>query len=141
MKANDLRIGNYVNVPREDQSPFRIDAFESLSVKFIKVAMIHPEYVESMHPLTWYGDDLKPIPLTEEWLLNFGFEKHESLIGFYFKGNLVVERNIIISGFNFRKRINLRESLHLADFDYTHQLQNLYFALTGSELTINQNPT
>lgn len=126
MNANELRIGNFVNVPRADQSPFRIDAFESLSNKFIKVAMIHPEYGENFHPLTWYGNDLNPIPLTEEWLLRFGFEHREFSFD---KGS-----------FFLSKRTGKNEYLYQAHTNrfqvkYVHQLQNLYFAVKGTELT------
>ena len=77
MKASELRIGNYVNVPIKEQCPFRIDAFEYCSEKFIKVAQEVKLNGFEVHPLTWYGGDLQPIPLTEKWLLKFGFEKTE----------------------------------------------------------------
>ena len=32
------------------------------------------------------------------------------------------------------------DSTYLRDIKYVHQLQNLYFALTGEELTIKQKP-
>jgi hypothetical protein len=64
-------------------------------------------------------------PLTEEWLkrCNFNFEK----LGFK---DLSVSYGITSNEFhfyigNYAKKIN-----------YVHQLQNLYFALTGEELTI-----
>lgn len=129
MKANELRIGNWVNVPVKEQSPFRIDAFEHLSDKFIKVAMFHPEYGESVHPLTWYGGDLEPIPLTEEILLKCGFEEDANL----FHNNIALYKNGV-GGFNYNA--NYFEHDNLISVDYLHQLQNLYFALTGEELKI-----
>lgn len=71
MKASELRIGNIVNVPREDQSPFRIDFFEYLYDNDCKVAKRSFIGETEVHPLTWYFIDLKPIPLTEEWLLKW----------------------------------------------------------------------
>jgi hypothetical protein len=127
IQANELRIGNYVNVPREDQSPFRIDAFESLSEKFIKVAMVHPEHGENFHPLTWYGEDLQPIPLTEEWLLKLGFLKY--------KGD---NKDFWLNDFEFAndlKWIFWRGNI-LENIKHVHQLQNLYFALTNKELQL-----
>jgi hypothetical protein len=133
MNANELRIGNFVNVPREDQSPFRIDAFESLSNKFIKVAMIHPEYGENFHPLTWYGNDLKPIPLTEDWLLKFNLTEKES-------GGMVLSDNgwgiLIFKQEDDSYDISARDEYHICKIKYVHQLQNLYFALTSAELTV-----
>lgn len=81
--------------------------------------------------------EIKPIPLTEEWLLKFGFVQGEyklwlsipqikSEIHFdKFRGSLVCQ---IYSSTG---------SLIPKDIKYIHQLQNLYFALTGEELEIN----
>lgn len=88
------------------------------------------------------GDTFRHIPLTEEWLLKFGFEKfiYEPIKGEeekceeYCKGKLSIVdwgRGFIMSNsFNFTLRIELK---------YVHQLQNLYFALTGEELKIQQD--
>jgi hypothetical protein len=129
IKAEELRLGNYVDVPIKDQSPFRIDAFESLSKTFIKVAMIHPIHGENFHPLTWYGDDLKPIPLTEEWLVNFGFEKCKEVNEVHFRK----ENLIFILDYNFISFFNVKLP---NEIKYVHQLQNFYFALFAQELTL-----
>ena len=125
MKANELRIGNYVNVPTKEQCPFRIDAFEYCSEQFIKVAQEIEISGTQIHPLTWYGGDLEPIPLTEEWLLKFGFERLGSG-RFDFK----TFTYYLHDGSFYNK------TSRLCTIKYVHQLQNLYFALTGEELTI-----
>jgi hypothetical protein len=80
--------------------------------------------------------DTNPIPLTEEWLLKFGFDYYKSnnsyqldtKLGFSIWGR-------IISGFNV-----YYESDEIGEtFKYVHQLQNLIFALTGNELTMQNN--
>lgn len=128
MKANELRIGNYVNVPIPEQCPFRIDDFECLSYEFIKVAQKQIINGKEVHPFTWYGDDLQPISLTEEWLLKFGFEK----VGFQFIKDgieLFPIRDLYYRG-NFPIK---------SDIKYVNQLQNLYFALTGEELKLKED--
>lgn len=71
----------------------------------------------------------KPIPLTEEWLMKFGFE--------IVKGAHQSWRTI---------KINEEKSFDIQFIDgdifysdtrlkHVHQLQNLFFALTGQELT------
>ena len=66
----------------------------------------------------------KPIPLTEEWLLKFGFE-HKLLVWEY--------NNFCITGcFTYGYCLNgyCLDNL-FPRFKYVHQLQNLYFTLTG----------
>jgi hypothetical protein len=78
---------------------------------------------------------LKPIPLTEEWLLKFGFKwKNHSLnndkIRIYsFKGNG-----------DYSAHFTMGSNLIDIELKYVHQLQNLVYALTGKELElINQD--
>src|SRR5574343_1174109 len=111
MKANELRVTNFVS-------------FKNLVIN--PVLMIGYDAVELISPK---GDiteaklaEIFPIPLTEEWLLRFGFE--------FFRG---YERNV----YRLRKMIIVGGELfyyrHIQIF-HVHQLQNLYSALTGEEL-------
>lgn len=67
----------------------------------------------------------KPIELTEEWLLKLGF---------------IIDNGWFKIG--YLKLFPIRDLYYRAivpitkDIKYVHQLQNLYFALTGEELTI-----
>lgn len=85
----------------------------------------------------WFDlENFKPIPLTEKWLKDFGY--------------FIVETNECVEAFkeNFRYSIQqVEENVNwfwcdgetvLTTIKYVHQLQNLYFALTGTELTLNQ---
>lgn len=76
--------------------------------------------------------EYKPIPLTEEWLLKAGFEKdskslfHPQWLTDNLKGYCIYCENIeYVKGCDPRPHIK-----------YIHQIQNLYFSLTGKELTI-----
>lgn len=71
------------------------------------------------------------IPLTEEWLLKFGFKRYEGLQDDLYE----------LDGFwqiqkDFNSNIYTMSDIELYNIKYVHQLQNLYFALTGQELTI-----
>jgi hypothetical protein len=88
------------------------------------------------------GWEIEPIPLTEEWLLKFGFKFRNTnkQYGWY----LEVSKNRVLTWCH-SKEISLDFDLEdydynntLFDFncEYIHRLQNLYFALTGTELTI-----
>ena len=71
---------------------------------------------------------LEPIPLTEEWLLKFGLKQT-----FISKIHL----HFIKGSFHLLKRVNhIQIWYENIDVKYVHQLQNLYFALTNQELTI-----
>lgn len=88
-----------------------------------------------------YSDDeIEPIPLTEEWLERFGFRK-----GHLFDTVLYLSStNWHISSHNGIYQLNYKESPSepwipvCKDMKYVHQLQNLYFALTGEELTLKE---
>ena len=73
----------------------------------------------------------KPIPLTEEWLLKFGFFKHNNAY--------VLEKpneNIMNFKFSIWSDFTYNSSEFPVELKYVHQLQNLYFALTGTHLKL-----
>ena len=123
MKANELRIGNLVNYLIEDN-------FENPS-KWYQETYID---AEDLLILSKKGcDNYQPIPLTEEWLLNFGFDK--ALNGYWYKDYINVKLFDIIEIYLRGDDNNLANDT----LKYVHQLQNLYFALTGEELTYGGN--
>lgn len=136
IKANDLRIGNFV-LDRGNKI-LTIDRFWGNKIECDIKGM--PDKSESgvqvyLHPFTEDIDCLIPIPLTEEWLLKLGFEYRKEILfdGWYSK--LINYNSIRIfkdeNGF-FKYYSSITYIQHV------HQLQNLYFALTGEELTIKE---
>ena len=91
-------------------------------------------YVNTTHlTLLLYGieNEFKLIPLTEEWLLKFGFEKSMSwTYVIELKGNLKLVYYLGEKGWS----IGFKSYSDFSNLEYVHQLQNLYFALTGEEL-------
>lgn len=79
----------------------------------------------------------KPIPLTEEWLLRFGFEKQEADTDFkYIYRNAQCRVSENNDGFlSYWPEEMWGFSV---DIQYVHQLQNLNFALTGEELKVKE---
>ena len=112
MDAKELRIGNYILFGVINE-PIKITG--GIDEKNTTIQMA------------------KPIPLTEEWLLKFGFVKDGDSDTY----NLCTEEynEMCIEGY-------LQSEMNVMDINVTlkhvHQLQNLYFALTGKELTIKQ---
>jgi hypothetical protein len=124
MKANELRIGNIVLNDR---------------VENIIVAIAEPLNIVGLR--TPQGnlinadiELIKPIPLTEEWLLKFGFElltdKKEG-----YKNTSYSHGKIPILLYWDGSRLSTT-FWQGNEMRFVHQLQNLIFALTGTELTI-----
>lgn len=85
-------------------------------------------------------EDISPIPLTKEWLLKFGF-KRPSPNSPMWEINKAGEGMVKINYLYFTEYDHVTHKVYqttcsLVCFRYVHQLQNLYFALTGEELEI-----
>lgn len=127
INASELRIGNYLE--RMDGSIFQVNCDD---FSLIEKTPIKPY----------------PIPLTEEWLLNFGFSKHTkrwslSVGGELFDYHILDVQNEFPplwhcknEGYTISGQVRNTRQSHFVK--YVHQLQNLYFALTGTELTLTQ---
>lgn len=77
----------------------------------------------------------EPIPLTEEWLLKFGWVldfENQNIKSFMHKTLDIDKINCVISNNFFYW--NCWENTYFPK--YVHQLQNLYFTLTNKELEI-----
>jgi len=121
MTANELRIGNWVMDDDESYEIFQVASIEK-----------GEEETEGMYFINggWI-DDVLPIPLTEEWLLKFGFEKDDP----FFTNMDSYSFNGLTMEF-YKKECQFHYQGADIEFKYVHQLQNLYFALTGEELEI-----
>lgn len=105
MKATELRIGNYVKDPYSET-----------------IRLISVEKDASM---------LRPIPLTEEWLERFGFyDGRKRIVNDSFLQ--LTEKRRVSYTYRIETGADISHAWHL---EHVHQLQNLYFALTGEELT------
>jgi len=120
MKSTELRIGNLLRD--------KVTKTELKVIKLTEENIITYVIDRSKFPLE-DGWGIEGIPLTEERLLEFGFEKDAS------KYNICWFLNHVYIWFVDGEYIN---ELDLP-IDYVHQLQNLYFALKGEELTYGGN--
>ena len=132
MKANELRIGNLVDLGNRIAKIIEISNLSCVVVDLEETQDTIEDYERT-----------KPILLTEEWLYKFGFkdiDKDDNDYITYTDPNhnyylqIDVRRkdgkySILDNSFN-----DLRD-FSMVDIMYVHQLQNLYFALTGEELT------
>lgn len=116
MRAEELRIGNWIEI---------IDSKELCTTVTKSTFDCNVD--------VFY----KPIPITEEWLLKFGFEKQ-----IYFDGNYVIKNkegyyNSIKKDdgeWCYNNDISDASCYFVKKVKYIHQLQNLYYALNEEEL-------
>lgn len=106
MNAKELRIGNLVNV---DLKSYKISGGDIYNLENYRKI---------------YGHLYKPIHLNEEWLLKFGFDK-EIRSELWLRPDFWVKEMLLLPNSFYRMGLEIK---------YVHQLQNLYFALTGKEL-------
>lgn len=117
MKVTELRIGNYVEV-----NNYKTIQLENVHNKGCTIG--DEQYLISM---------LRPIPLDDEWLIKFGFEG--ALLDYSFgKLNVCLKdpRGVYKRGRTYYNNWSILEKQP----EYVHELQNLFFVLTGEELII-----
>lgn len=110
MEARELRVGNKVYLYGTEATIIPND--------FEKWFQNNPN---------WEHKAFRGIELTEDWLVRLGFEFTN---GHFIKGK--ANLRLFTNGecqFIFRFR-------YMVSIYYVHQLQNLYFDLTGTELTL-----
>lgn len=143
MEAKELRIGNYVKLNAVYQK--YKDSVEPLfhESQVLPISSIQEDNTIRLKKNTSHGDSIgcfpisyiNPIPLTEDWLIKFGANKYSEYFELghtewykeedYFKPKSYYFADGFKDGFKLK---------------YVHQLQNLYFALTGEELNYSVNP-
>lgn len=138
MTPTDLRIGNYVYYEHTTHIVSGVHGNRVYSwwvkdgepvieyeTKDISGTQVENPYMDVIN-------QYEPIPLTEEWLLKFEFwtsdwDVHSTLRKQVLDSSLVYDKD--------NKTFDLGDLLNIK-IEYVHQLQNLYFVLTGEELKL-----
>ncbi len=136
ISAKELRIGNLVHF--NDKLYFGQEN-EVVEIDTICESFITNKTTKNTVPGTYL--DYQPIPLTDEWLKKFGFE--EVLNFDFYKSGLSIDGTVVHFSFDFWRLgldaydQDLNDWIEIPkEIKHVHQLQNLYFALTGNELKI-----
>ena len=132
VKASELRIGNLVDLGNRIAKVIEIN----------HLACVVVDLEETQDTIEDY-ERTKPIPLTEDWLLKFGFVKQDYTMSgcdIYKLKNIIIMKSFINPE---RKHMGITmegispPTWSLKDLTHVHELQNLYFTLTGKELILN----
>ena len=115
--ANELRIGNYARHGVDGVYEMTYERFRAM--------------------LRIRDRDLKPIPISEDWMLEFGAEKEiyeEGSDGYY----LVIRREKFSIIWESDDNVYCDISENVFKLKYVHTMQNVYYALEGEELKIDR---
>jgi hypothetical protein len=122
MKASELRIGNTIRYTHDT------DLNDKLRGTFLTIDIDTLTYLEIGDRPDFY----EPIPLTPAILEKCGFVRDRN--GFALSDKMSLSLSVTKDGEYLACWLD--KSLGIT-VENVHQLQNLYFALTGEELTVN----
>lgn len=131
MKANELRLGNIVKSLNPQVDYCFIDGINQGRIDGVRRTM------DGSFLSGWnHGSpELEPIILTKEWLKKFGFKDDRIML----PGDGELEIRLNGGTFHIWPTDGQTESHNYRHLiQYVHQLQNIYHALTGEELTIKE---
>lgn len=130
METRQLRIGNWVE---NIKSGRKVEVLEVLTTRILIKAAPELRYTKT---ITSPSSSYKGIELTPELLEQCGFVKREDEYVFWPELQNIEYRLVDFYGwifsigfFNWNNEITI--------IQYLHQLQNLFFALSGEELQVN----
>lgn len=118
MEAKNLRIGNFVSDVNASNSFFA--KVKKLDYSRCYYGQFHSAY-----------SDLKPILITEDWLIKFGFdlvvkEGNQGEFRVYQFNEITYNTN---HGWWWKHQLTVQPK-------YVHEFQNLFFTITGMELEL-----
>ena len=122
LKASDLRLGNLILKNGK--------IYEITTLFFVD---LHDGTVRENYNNSYV---IEPIKLTEEWLNKLGLNVNK---WFCENSYCVVEDKTNDTSYGWCMKVqnaSHTKEIEFGYFKYVHELQNLYFALTGSELTV-----
>lgn len=128
INANELRIGNWITILRQYNQggnyPYEI---------------AHGHDIEEIEG---NGEAVDPIPLTPEIFEKCGFVFNKNSLSYRVFSHkeewiLSAQQTMDKSCFKIGLPIDNRSDRYMTSLKSLHELQNLYFALTGKELEIN----
>lgn len=139
---NELRIGNFVF--DDENAECKISClFSDKKIKYEGYEMDDFQVEYENNESIYLSSVINPIPLTEEWLVKFGFKEQigwYKFIGGEWVNSIEVSHNDLNKWYCYYRNFNKGTAddfvLLRNDLKYVHQLQNVYFALSSIELSL-----
>lgn len=125
MKAQELRIGNYVCTSYMKKSVFKVNAIHSDRLYFESII---ENFKSDTIPVC-----IEPIKLTEEWLVKAGAKKIDDILDIF---ELDRFQLFPFYTYGFWKVVDKETKAYITKVSYVHELQNMYFVLNGEELPL-----
>ena len=139
MKANNLRIGNYINTHNRVSVVLdlinTVGKFHISDPKRNEVQNKIKTTICYMSPQPEDSIFFTPIPITNEWMINFGFnEDNEDFVYEEGRQGFIVAKaqddDLILL---YREDIGVPYNI-LRFINYVHEIQNIVFSLTEKDL-------
>lgn len=127
MKSKELRLGNYVSVFSVIGKVIEI---KNNQILVLTKSLVNDKKVEYYYEIGF----INSIPITNDLLLNAG-AKYINEYWYEFNTYGIIKHKSFIEFYSCVKGDYICNSVK-----YLHELQNLYFALTGSELVFSTEP-
>jgi len=147
MKKEELRIGNYVTLTEKGYRDLIMD-FEEQDLSALHTdldsGLAHAHVISISYEVELFGydcdldyysyEEIKPIPLTKEWLLKLGFHFDEDAMMGDTRGWQLDFNNLGVEFSFIGSELFDSEEYHHRGMKYVHEVQNYYYAITGNEL-------
>ena len=142
---SDYRLGNLVTIDNDllvetKNEIYRVSGIEakfnsSFPDSKFTLSLDHTRSIRTYHQ---FEEFIKPITITKKWLVDFNFE-NTYRSKFRLKFDHITHQEI---GFDFsrvkdKSMEGFRFYGHYIKVQYVHQLQNLFYCLTGQELVLS----
>jgi hypothetical protein len=147
INPKELRIGNYVKgkyIDLSDNEPVEVIT-KIIGIDSVGFSEYSVWVEDRNNNKTESYENLEPITLTEEILLRLGFNGDRYsceyiytdviIYGEFTKENISVSVNPVTGKYSF---LWMNYNLLRMDVLYVHQLQNIFYSLTGKELTFKE---
>lgn len=137
MNATELRIGNLVSYNETEFTVYGISCPHTDNKYLVDLS--------NDGVITVISDKISPVPIIEEWLLKSGFDK-QIIKNYFYKQCGEYEMRVSVNVFSgsidrdaswfISIQIGYGSQPYSLIKKYVHQLQNLYFTLSGEELNL-----